>query len=188
MEHLGLVRSEFGIEHSGVVNAKRVYWNLTTTPLVEEAVRRGEGLLSADGALVVTTGKHTGRSPNDKYIVKEPSTEKNVDWGKVNKPFDPEDFERLHARLVAYLQGRDLFVQEARAGAAQQRPDPRDHAQRVALAVRAYHVHPPDARRARERRAGVHGAARARTSRRTRRSTRRTARRSSSSTTRRSSS
>ncbi|MEB2312586.1 MAG: phosphoenolpyruvate carboxykinase (ATP) [Sorangiineae bacterium] len=118
MEHLGLGRSEYGIEKSGITNAKRVYWNLTVPSLIEEAVRRGEGRLSADGALVVTTGKHTGRSPNDKFIVREPSSEGHIDWGKVNKPFEPAAFERLYARVTAYLQGRDLFVQEARAGAA----------------------------------------------------------------------
>lgn len=118
MEHLGPVRSTHGIENHGVVNARRVYWNLSTTPLIEQAVTRGEGQLSANGALVVTTGKHTGRSPNDKFIVKEPSSEDRIDWGKVNRPFDPELFDRMHARVCAYLQGRDLFVQDARAGAA----------------------------------------------------------------------
>ncbi len=122
MEHLGLVRSEYGIEHAGVVAPARVYWNLGPSALLEEAVRRGEGTLSAAGALVVTTGKHTGRSPNDKFIVKEPSSEKHIDWGKTNKPFAPEAFDRLHARVTAYMQGRDLFVQDARAGAANSVP------------------------------------------------------------------
>jgi phosphoenolpyruvate carboxykinase (ATP) len=118
MEHLGPVQSEYGIEHAGVVNAARVYWNLTPSALVEEAVRRSEGLVSADGALVVTTGKHTGRSPNDKFIVKEPGSSERIDWGKTNKPISPEAFDRLHARVAAYMQSRDLFVQDARAGAS----------------------------------------------------------------------
>ncbi len=118
MEHLGPVRSSHGIENHGVVNARRVYWNLSTTALIEQAVSRGEGQLSAHGAFVVTTGKHTGRSPNDKFIVKEPSSEGRIDWGKVNRPFEAEMFDRMHARVCAYFQGRDLFVQDARAGAA----------------------------------------------------------------------
>ena len=119
MEHIGSVRSDYGIENHGIVNASRVYWNLRPSALIEESVRRGEGVLSADGALVVDTGKHTGRSPNDKFIVKEPSSEKDIDWGKTNKPFDPEAFTRLKARVTAYMQNRDLFVQDAHAGAAQ---------------------------------------------------------------------
>jgi phosphoenolpyruvate carboxykinase (ATP) len=118
MQHLGPVRSSFGLENHGIVNASRVYWNLGPSALIEETVRRGLGVLSAHGALVVDTGKHSGRSPNDKFIVKEPSSEGNIDWGKVNKPFDSAAFDRLHGRMLAYLQNRDLFVTEARGGAA----------------------------------------------------------------------
>src|SRR5262249_35902034 len=118
MDNLGPVRSEYGIEHHGITNVARAYWNLSTSALVEEAVRRGEGLLSADGALVVTTGKHTGRSPNDKFIVEEPTSKDKINWGKVNKPIDPDKFDRLHARMLAYFQNRDVFVVEAQGGAA----------------------------------------------------------------------
>jgi phosphoenolpyruvate carboxykinase (ATP) len=118
MEQLGPVQSEFGIDKNGITNARRVYWNLTPSALLEESVRRGEGVLSAHGALIVSTGKHTGRSPNDKFIVREPSSEQHIDWGKVNRPFEPGAFDRLHARVLAYLQNRDLFVQDARVGAS----------------------------------------------------------------------
>ena len=118
MEHLGPVRSEYGIENHGIVNAARVYWNLSPSCLMEEALARGEGKLSADGALVVTTGKHTGRSPNDKFIVDEPSSSEHIDWGKTNRPFDSDAFDRLHSRLAGYMQNRDLFVTEAAGGAA----------------------------------------------------------------------
>jgi phosphoenolpyruvate carboxykinase (ATP) len=118
MQHLGPVRSEYGIENHGITNASRVFWNLSASSLVEEAVRRSEGVLSAHGALVVNTGKHTGRSPNDKFIVEEPSSKDKINWGKVNKPIDSEKFDRLHARMLAYLQNRDLFVVEAQGGAA----------------------------------------------------------------------
>ncbi len=122
MEQLGPVRSAFGIEKNGITNARRVYWNLGSSALLEEAVRRGEGLLSADGALVVSTGKHTGRSPNDKFIVREPSSEKHIDWGTTNRPFDPDAFDRLHARVLAYYQSQDLFVQDLKASASHSLP------------------------------------------------------------------
>jgi phosphoenolpyruvate carboxykinase (ATP) len=117
MEQVG-VRSAHGIEKNGIANARCVYWNLSPSSLLEESVRRSEGLLSADGALVVSTGKHTGRSPNDKFIVKEPESEKHIDWGTTNKPFDPAAFDRLHARMLAYYQARDVFVQDLKACAA----------------------------------------------------------------------
>ncbi len=118
MEQLGPARSDHGIDHHGISNAARVFWNLHPAELIEESVRRGEARLSAHGALVVSTGRHTGRSPLDKFIVREPSSEEHIDWGKVNKALEPDAFDRLHARVCAYLQGRDLFVTDLRAGAA----------------------------------------------------------------------
>jgi phosphoenolpyruvate carboxykinase (ATP) len=85
--------------------------------LYEEALRRGEGELSADGAIVCMTSPHTGRSPNDKFVVQEPSSEKNVDWGKVNKPFPADKFDALHAKMMKALEGKELFVQDVYAGA-----------------------------------------------------------------------
>lgn len=119
MEHLGPIRSHHGIENHGVQNAARVFWNLSPSGLVEEALSRQESRLSADGALVITTGKHTGRSPNDKFIVKEPSSQEHIDWGKTNRPMTAEAFDRMHARMLAYMQDRDLFVTDARGGAAE---------------------------------------------------------------------
>ncbi|MCB9588996.1 MAG: phosphoenolpyruvate carboxykinase (ATP) [Polyangiaceae bacterium] len=122
MEHLGPVRSEYGLENHGIVNAKRVYWNLSRSVLLEEAVRRGEGHVSAAGAIVVNTGKYTGRSPNDKFIVRESFSGEKIDWGKVNREFEATKFDLLHARLSAYMQGKELYVQDCRGGAA------KDHA------------------------------------------------------------
>ena len=68
------------------------------------------------GPLVVRTGQYTGRSPNDKYIVDEPSSRKHIWWGKENQPFDPERYDKLRARLTAYLQGKDLYVQDCYVG------------------------------------------------------------------------
>jgi phosphoenolpyruvate carboxykinase (ATP) len=105
-----------GLDAVGLKNFK-AKWNLGVAALYEEALRRGEGLLSKDGAFVCSTGKYTGRSPNDKFVVKEASSEKNVDWGKVNKPFDPAKFSALHARMMAHAADKDLFVLDAYAGA-----------------------------------------------------------------------
>jgi phosphoenolpyruvate carboxykinase (ATP) len=101
----------------GIENAKTIWWNLSTPALYEHATARGEGSIAHLGPLVVRTGQHTGRAPHDKFIVREPSSEKNVWWGKVNQPFTPEQFERLYRRVLAYVQGRDLFVQDCFAGA-----------------------------------------------------------------------
>src|ERR687891_2299849 len=94
------------------IRTDRVRWNLAAAPLYEEAIRRQEGVIAADGPLVCRTGLHTGRSPNDKFIVREPSSEANVAWGNVNRPMDAGHFETLHRDLTASLQGRELFVQD----------------------------------------------------------------------------
>ena len=82
--------------------------NLPTAELYEDAVRHGEGLIAADGPLVVRTGRHTGRSPEDKFIVDEPASRDHIWWGKVNRPISEADYDRLRARLVTYCADRDL--------------------------------------------------------------------------------
>src|SRR5438132_7153215 len=105
-----------GLEREGI-RTDRVRWNLSTAVLYEEAVRRQEGLIAADGPLACRTGQHTGRSPNDKFIVREPSSEGQIAWGSVNRPMALPHFETLHADVLASLNGRDLFVQDCYAGA-----------------------------------------------------------------------
>lgn len=117
MQTQGEFQSQYGLENHGIKNVNTVYWNLATPLLYEEAIRRREGRLLHLGPLVVRTGQHTGRSPNDKFIVREPSSEDKIWWGKVNKGMDPTQFEGLHRRMLAYLQGKDLFVQDCFAGA-----------------------------------------------------------------------
>ncbi|MCE5241370.1 phosphoenolpyruvate carboxykinase (ATP) [bacterium] len=106
-----------GLEHHGFKNVGNVYWTPTTPTLYEQVVRRREGILCHLGPIAVRTGHHTGRSPDDKFIVKEPTSEDHVWWGDVNKPFEQERFNALYQRLMAYVQGRDLFVQDCFVGA-----------------------------------------------------------------------
>ncbi len=117
MFNLGVNPSQFGLENHGIKNVEHIYWNLGTAPLIEFAIRRSEGILATGGPLVVKTGQRTGRSPKDKFIVQEDNLREEIAWGPVNQPFSPERFESLYHRLLAYLQGHDLFVQDCWGGA-----------------------------------------------------------------------
>ena len=110
-------RSCYGLECHGIQNVNYVFWNMSSSALYEAAVRRREGLIAHLGPLVVHTGHHTGRSPNDKFVVKDPDVAGEIWWGKVNQPFDTAHFDAFYRRLLAYLQGKDLFVQDCHAGA-----------------------------------------------------------------------
>ena len=101
----------------GITNTGTVHRNLSTPALYEEAIRRREGVLSHLGPLAVRTGQYTGRSPKDKFVVREPASQDKVWWGDHNQAIEPERFDGLLARLQAYLQGRDVFVQDCYAGA-----------------------------------------------------------------------
>ncbi|MCA1928003.1 MAG: phosphoenolpyruvate carboxykinase (ATP), partial [Calditerrivibrio sp.] len=105
------------LELQGFKNIKRVHRNLSTPELYEEIIKRQEGLLAHLGPIVVRTGHHTGRSPNDKFIVDDPSTGKDVNWSKDNKPISKENFEKIYSRIQAYLQTKEVFVQDLYAGA-----------------------------------------------------------------------
>jgi phosphoenolpyruvate carboxykinase (ATP) len=109
--------SVFGLENHGLKNLHKVYWNLATASLYEEAVFRGEGRVAHLGPLIVNTGKHTARAAADKFIVREYATENRIWWGEYNRPFNSERFSSLLTRLQGYLQGRDVFVQDCFAGA-----------------------------------------------------------------------
>jgi phosphoenolpyruvate carboxykinase (ATP) len=102
--------ADIGLRHTGAV-----YANLSAAALVEHALRRGEGQLTDTGSLTATTGTNTGRSPRDRFIVSEPTSEAEIWWGPVNRTISGAVFERLLHRTLAYLQGRDLFVTDASA-------------------------------------------------------------------------
>jgi phosphoenolpyruvate carboxykinase (ATP) len=97
-------------------NVGKIYGNLTTGALYEEILRRREGLSAHKGPIVVRTGHHRGLTREDKFVVREPASEKHVWWGRENQPFEEERFESLYNRLKAYLQGKDIFVQDCLAG------------------------------------------------------------------------
>ncbi|MBN1146736.1 MAG: phosphoenolpyruvate carboxykinase (ATP) [Anaerolineales bacterium] len=109
------VASHYDLDQHGLRNLNMAYWTLTTGALVERIVARREGALAHEGALVVRTGSHTGRSPNDKFLVCCQEDHDHIWWGKVNKELDPALFERLYLKLRSYFQGRDVFVQDAAA-------------------------------------------------------------------------
>ena len=104
------------LEDQGITGLGRVAYNLIEPQLVQEAVARGEGTLGQGGAFLVSTGQFTGRSPKDKFVVRTPSVEDTIWWDN-NKPMDPAAFDRLHADMLAHMQGRDFFVQDLFGGA-----------------------------------------------------------------------
>ena len=110
-------KSDYGLENHGLTNLNKVYWNLPIEALYEEAIFRNEGKITQDGPFVVNTGKHTARAANDKFVVREPSTENNVWWGQYNRPYAADKFSELFSRVQGFLQSRDLFVQDCYAGA-----------------------------------------------------------------------
>lgn len=110
------MKTEFtGLENHGFTNLSNISWNLTTAALYEQIIRRREGLLAHLGPITVKTGHHTGRSPEDKFIVKEETTADKINWSSSNKPISEENFDALFARLQAYLQTKEVFVQECYA-------------------------------------------------------------------------
>jgi len=136
-----------GLDAMGIGTDADIIWNLETAQLVEHAVRRGEGKLAKDGPLVVTTGKHTGRSAKDKFIVRDAATEDSVWWGKVNKEMSPAHFAALKADFLAALADRDtLFVQDLHGGSqAEHRVNVRgiNELARHNLFIRTMLVRPP---------------------------------------------
>jgi phosphoenolpyruvate carboxykinase (ATP) len=96
-----------GLDAHGIATGAEIFWNLTTAPLVEHAVRRGEGLLAKCGPLVVRTGKHTGRSAQDKFTVKDDLTEDVIWWNSGNKPMASDSFERLYDDFLLALADKD---------------------------------------------------------------------------------
>jgi len=104
------------LERDGI-RAASVKWNLSVAALYEEAVRKQEGVIAAEGPLVCRTGQHTGRSPNDKFVAREAASDAHIAWGKVNRPLEPQHFELLHRDFMEGLAGKELYVLDCYAGA-----------------------------------------------------------------------
>ena len=116
------------------IRTDRAKWNLSMAALYEEAVRKQEGVIAAGGPLVCRTGQHTGRSPNDKFIVREASSEANIGWGKVNQPMEQAHWDALHQDILQSLAGKELYVLDCYAGADPAVPAAGPDHQRVRLA------------------------------------------------------
>ena len=117
MQNIGSRVSSYGLDNHGLSNVNAAYWNLSAPQLYAESLNRGEGMLAQGGALVTLTGSHTGRSPNDRFVVEEDSTKDDIWWGNVNVAISEKNFERLLDKILGHLQGRDVFVQDCYAGA-----------------------------------------------------------------------
>ncbi|GAC1650970.1 MAG: phosphoenolpyruvate carboxykinase (ATP) [Gemmatimonadaceae bacterium] len=111
-------RGKHGLERQGLQPTGRVHWNLVAPELIQAAIRRGEGEFADMGPFVAVTAPHTGRSPNDKFVVREATSERDVDWGKVNQPYAEASFEALLADVKSYLNAQvELFVEDLYCGA-----------------------------------------------------------------------
>ena len=117
MNVIGVNPSRVGLEAQGITEVGTAWWNLGTAILMEKALQREEGMLSGRGALVVRTGQFTGRSPKDKYIVRDAASESSVAWGSVNQPLSPAKFEGIWSRLLAFLADKEVIVEDLFAGA-----------------------------------------------------------------------
>lgn len=123
------------LEDQGFEDFRPPLWNLSEAVLIEHTLRRGEGMLAASGALVVRTGKYTGRSPKDRFIVRDSFTADKVDWGSVNQPFDPDHYDALRERVLEYLRPRELYVVDAFGGT-----DPKFRIPIRAICEKSYHA------------------------------------------------
>jgi phosphoenolpyruvate carboxykinase (ATP) len=113
MNHVGIRPEGATLDYLGLKNLAAAFWNLSPAELVEETITLGQGSLSDTGALCVDTGEFTGRSPKDKFIVKDANTENSVWWSQFNIPFESQKFDQLFDRMRAYLVGREVYVRDA---------------------------------------------------------------------------
>ena len=105
------------LDYLNIKNYNKLYKNISIPNLIEIAVKRGEGSLSDKGALVINTGKYTGRSPKDRFIVKDAITKDTINWGEVNLPIDEQVFDKIYSDVTEYLKEKDLFVFDGFVGA-----------------------------------------------------------------------
>ena len=117
MSNLSHPQSSVGLDYLDLEENDRTLWNLTPPELYEEAIQNGEAILTKDYALRVLTGKYTGRSPQDKFIVDQPSIHDDIDWGEINQPTDEDVFDNLFEKVTDYLNDKKLYIKDCYAGA-----------------------------------------------------------------------
>ncbi|MCV9386558.1 phosphoenolpyruvate carboxykinase (ATP) [Reichenbachiella ulvae] len=117
MLQFGIHPESYGLAHSGILKAAEVHWNLSPAELIEKAIINKEGSLTSTGALMCDTGKFTGRSPKDRFIVKDEETSENIWWNDINIPFSEENFDKLHKKMLNFLQDKTIYARDAYAGA-----------------------------------------------------------------------
>lgn len=117
MQNIGHRISRNGLDQHGLGKVEHAFWNLSAPRLYEQAIRRGEAQLGQGGSLMALTGSHTGRSPNDRFVVEEDETSGDIWWGNVNRPISEENFEKLLAKVQGHFAGSDAYVQDCYAGA-----------------------------------------------------------------------
>ena len=117
MKHVGNTPFDARLDAVGLEGVGRAHWNLPPAKLILQTLLRGEGVLTDQGALAIETGTFTGRSPKDRFLVKDDATEGRVDWGNINQPMTSEAFETLLRDVQAHLDGKSVFVKDAAVGA-----------------------------------------------------------------------
>lgn len=117
MQEFGKKSKVSGLESIGLEKVGKAYWNLSPAELTEHALANNEGVLTDTGALMCDTGKFTGRSPKDKFIVEDETTKDTVWWGDINIPVSPEKFDQIYSKMIKHLEGKNVFVRDAYAGA-----------------------------------------------------------------------
>jgi phosphoenolpyruvate carboxykinase (ATP) len=118
MQDIGFKNPSTSLAKEGIKAYKTAYWNLTPEELIEHTISKGMGQLADSGALCIHTGEFTGRSPKNRFIVKDALTANKVDWGAVNLPFDAKDFDKLWKKVAAYFRKKELYVRDAAANAS----------------------------------------------------------------------
>jgi phosphoenolpyruvate carboxykinase (ATP) len=120
MQEFGIRSSKANIQSSGLSSAANIFWNLSPAELVEHALTNGEGVMADNGAIMCDTGQFTGRSPKDKFVVKDAKTENSVWWGDINTPISPEKFDQIERKMLDFIKDKTLYVRDAYAGAHEQ--------------------------------------------------------------------
>lgn len=117
MLQFGIAPESYGLAHSGIIKTGEVHWNLSPAELIEKSIINQEGSLTSTGALMCDTGKFTGRSPKDRFIVQDSETSENIWWNDINIPFSEENFDKLHKKMVDFLGDKTIYARDAYAGA-----------------------------------------------------------------------